>query len=191
MAGTLSKIDASEYRVNGDPIDFEDLAGTLTLDKIEDVTASADEVNLLDGVTATTTELNIVDGITATTAEINKLDGVASTTEELDLRALTAYDVNPHITGADCYVMSPFNGTVTHVYVVSHGTGVGTAQVTVRNNAGSSMGAINIPTTAGGTNVLTVSSNGGVSSNQKIHFDTTTTATSSAGVTWTVRFQIT
>ena len=40
-----------------------------------DVTASDEELNILDGVTATTAELNILDGITATTAELNILDG--------------------------------------------------------------------------------------------------------------------
>ena len=42
------------------------------------MTATEDELNLLDGVTATTAELNLLDGVTATTAEINYLDGVTS-----------------------------------------------------------------------------------------------------------------
>lgn len=37
----------------------------LTLSKITDVTASANELNVLDGITATTTELNYVDGVTS------------------------------------------------------------------------------------------------------------------------------
>jgi len=42
------------------------------------MTATEDELNLLDGVTATTAELNLLDGVTATTDEINYLDGVTS-----------------------------------------------------------------------------------------------------------------
>ena len=47
------------------------LGGTL-------VTATANELNIMDGVTATKDELNIMDGITATTAELNHTDGVTS-----------------------------------------------------------------------------------------------------------------
>ena len=38
------------------------------------VTATADELNIMDGVTATTDEINILDGVTATKDEINVLD---------------------------------------------------------------------------------------------------------------------
>ena len=47
------------------------LGGTL-------VTATANELNIMDGVTATKDELNIMDGITATTTELNYTDGVTS-----------------------------------------------------------------------------------------------------------------
>jgi hypothetical protein len=47
------------------------LGGTL-------VTATANELNIMDGVTATKDELNIMDGVTATTAELNHTDGVTS-----------------------------------------------------------------------------------------------------------------
>ena len=43
--------------------------------KLYGVTASADELNIMDGVTATTAELNIMDGVTATVAELNLIDG--------------------------------------------------------------------------------------------------------------------
>ena len=49
------------------------------------VSASIDELNLIDGVTATTAELNILDGVTSTAAELNILDGVTSTTAELNI----------------------------------------------------------------------------------------------------------
>ena len=54
------------------------LGGTL-------VTATADELNIIDGVTATTSELNTMDGITATTSELNIMDGVTATTSELNI----------------------------------------------------------------------------------------------------------
>lgn len=47
------------------------LGGTL-------VTATANELNIMDGVTASTAELNIMDGVTATTTELNYTDGVTS-----------------------------------------------------------------------------------------------------------------
>jgi hypothetical protein len=49
------------------------------------VTATANELNVLDGVTATAAELNILDGVTATAAELNILDGVTSTAAELNV----------------------------------------------------------------------------------------------------------
>jgi hypothetical protein len=45
---------------------------------LNDITASAAELNILDGATVTTAELNILDGVTATTAELNFVDGVTS-----------------------------------------------------------------------------------------------------------------
>ena len=49
------------------------------------VSASIDELNIIDGVTATTAELNILDGVTSTAAELNILDGVTSTAAELNI----------------------------------------------------------------------------------------------------------
>lgn len=48
------------------------------------ITATADELNILDGVTADSGELNLLDGVTADTSELNKLDGVTATTEEIN-----------------------------------------------------------------------------------------------------------
>lgn len=39
------------------------------------LSATIDELNIIDGVTSTTAELNILDGVTATAAEINLIDG--------------------------------------------------------------------------------------------------------------------
>ena len=57
---------------------------TAELNILDGVTANANEINVLDGITATTTELNILDGVTATYAEINVLDGITATTAELN-----------------------------------------------------------------------------------------------------------
>ncbi len=54
-----------------------------------EVTATADEINILDGVTATTAELNIMDGVTATAAELNKLAGTSANVTQANLDALT------------------------------------------------------------------------------------------------------
>ena len=55
---------------------------SLHLAKITDVTASAEEVNVLDGITASTAELNILDGATLTTTELNYVDGVTSSIQD-------------------------------------------------------------------------------------------------------------
>jgi len=48
------------------------------------VTATPEELNILDGVTSTAAELNILDGVTSTAAELNILDGVTATAAELN-----------------------------------------------------------------------------------------------------------
>ena len=84
-AGTHTKItyDSKGLVTSGADLQASDIPD-LTLSKITDVTASADELNILDGVTASTAELNILDGVTATAAEINVLDGITATTTELN-----------------------------------------------------------------------------------------------------------
>ena len=59
-------------------------ASTSELNIMDGVTATASELNILDGVTSTASELNILDGVTSTAAELNILDGVTSTTAELN-----------------------------------------------------------------------------------------------------------
>ncbi len=55
------------------------------------VTATAEELSVLDGVTATTAELNVLDGITPSTAELNYMDGVTSAVQgQLDAKASTS-----------------------------------------------------------------------------------------------------
>ncbi len=48
------------------------------------ITATPEELNILDGVTSTASELNILDGVTATAAEINTLDGITAVVGELN-----------------------------------------------------------------------------------------------------------
>jgi hypothetical protein len=48
------------------------------------ITATEDELNILDGATLSTSELNTLTGITSTTAELNILSGVTSTSAELN-----------------------------------------------------------------------------------------------------------
>ena len=61
------------------------------------VSATDEELDILDGVTATTAELNIMDGVTATTAEINYVDGVTSAVQtQIDDKAPLA---SPALTG--------------------------------------------------------------------------------------------
>ncbi|MHA2096622.1 MAG: beta strand repeat-containing protein, partial [Candidatus Hodarchaeales archaeon] len=78
---TFSTVNATTLQIAGTSI-------TATADELnilDGVTATADELNILDGVTATTAELNILDGVTATTTELNILDGVTATTAELNI----------------------------------------------------------------------------------------------------------
>ena len=61
------------------------------------ISATIDELNIIDGVTATTAELNIMDGVTSTAAELNILDGVTSTAAELNIMdgvTATAAEIN-------------------------------------------------------------------------------------------------
>lgn len=72
-------------------------ATTAELNILDGVTATTAELNILDGVTATTAEINILDGVTATAAELNILDGVTATTAELNILdgvTATAAEIN-------------------------------------------------------------------------------------------------
>lgn len=73
-AGTYTKvtINAEGQVTEGASLQASDIPN-LTLAKITDVTASKDEVNILDGATITTAELNILDGVTVTANDINSV----------------------------------------------------------------------------------------------------------------------
>ena len=176
MSSSLSKIDASEYLVNGTPIDYDDMSGTLTLDKITDVTATADEVNTLDGITATVGELNILDGVTSTAAELNILDGVNSTTTEIDERVLCIGGV-ANFTSVDFFGIVPWTCTATAFYIVAPG-GVGTWSATARNNGGTGMGSVTVSATAGTVASDTSLSSATFTAGQKWEVDITSSATS-------------
>lgn len=64
--GTYTKVAITNEGLvsSGDTLTADDIP-SLTLSKISDVTATAEEVNILDGATLTTTELNYVDGVTS------------------------------------------------------------------------------------------------------------------------------
>ena len=83
----------------------------LTLSKISDVTASAEEVNILDGATISTSELNVLDGITASTVELNILDGVTASTSEINiLDGITATTTELNYTdGVTSNIQTQFN----------------------------------------------------------------------------------
>ncbi len=76
---TGATIDASVTIVSSSGVTQSDLI------KLNAITSSAVELNLLDGVTASTAEINILDGLTATTAELNYLDGADSSITTLSL----------------------------------------------------------------------------------------------------------
>ena len=70
--------------VTADQINAIAEVDTEDLQKLADITASAEEINILDGATLDTAELNILDGATVTTDELNVLDGIDVTTAELN-----------------------------------------------------------------------------------------------------------
>jgi hypothetical protein len=76
---TGATIDASVTIISGSGVTQSDLV------KLNAVTSSAVELNLLDGVTASTAELNILDGATLSVTELNYLDGADSSITTLSL----------------------------------------------------------------------------------------------------------
>ena len=89
----------------------------------------------LEDVSATATELNINDGATLTTAELNKLDGYTGTFEDLN-----ATDLNGSITLTDDFLGDTLNADIVNVKA---GSGTGNAVAIV---AGAEGGQIEIKT---------------------------------------------
>jgi len=80
---TLTIVDPTADRT----INLPNVSGTLPVlaaVSTTQISATPEELNILDGVTATTAEINIMDGVTATTAELNTLDGITAVVGELN-----------------------------------------------------------------------------------------------------------
>lgn len=91
----------------------------ISLSKINDVTATASEVNVLDGITATTTELNYTDGVTSNIQ--TQLNGKENTSNKSD-----SYTVSSSTTYASTKAL--VDGLATKQATISD-------IVTIRNNA--------------------------------------------------------
>ena len=83
--------------------------GVISVSEINDLTATAAELNTLDGITSTVGELNTLDGITADVGELNKLDGVTATTAEINYLDITTLGTSE----ASKVVTADANGVVT------------------------------------------------------------------------------
>ena len=92
------------------------------------MTASDEELNILDGATLSTAELNILDGATLSTAELNLLDGVTATTAEINYidgvtsPIQTQLDGKADITGETYSGADDFTGATVRVPTLSYGT---------------------------------------------------------------------
>ena len=100
------------------------------------VSASIDELNIIDGVTATTAELNILDGVTSTAAELNILDGVTSTAAELNILdgvTATATELNlidgVTATTAELNILDGVTATAAEINLIDGGTARGTTAI--------------------------------------------------------------
>ena len=92
VEGALQEIGADLVSIDAEldtkaPINNPTFTGTVTIPSpftldSTSVTASGDELNILDGVTASTAEINILDGATITTTELNYLDGLTGNIQE-------------------------------------------------------------------------------------------------------------
>ena len=98
--------------------------------KLYGVTASADELNILDGVTSTAAELNIMDGVTTTAAELNLIDGGTA-------RGTTAVVSGDGVLINDGGTMRMTNVDTVSTYFASHTVGGGNIVTTGALNAGS------------------------------------------------------
>lgn len=95
-----------------------------TVSNISDLTATANELNVLDGITATTTELNYVDGVTSSIQA--QLDGKSPTGHTHDDRYYTESEINEKISDVNDSISS-------HVYNTSNPHSVTKSQVGLGN----------------------------------------------------------
>jgi hypothetical protein len=96
---------------------------TEELNILDGVTANANEINVLDGITAATAELNILDGVTATYTELNVLDGITATTAELNY-----VDTTPGTAEASKALILDANRDITNIRNIS------TANIALNNS---------------------------------------------------------
>lgn len=146
MEKTLSEKIVDSYGTGSDPVAID------VLEVMEDVTATATELNTLDGAAATLTaaELNILDGVTATAAEINNAADVSARAVELTATAAVASGVQSvelnHATVVIAATMvatehpglfvvkdTSATGTAAHTLTLTGGTFDGTATVATLN----------------------------------------------------------
>ncbi len=124
------------------------------------------------------------------------IDGVpvAASAAELDQRALSA-TIQDVSTAGQAYVVSPWAGKVTAVYsVLNAAIATGDATLTVKNDAGSSMGTItiaNAASAAGDLDSLTPTTNNTVSAGDRIEVETDGGSTNAVAVDLTIVVQIT
>lgn len=103
----------------------------ITLDKLTDITATANELNVLDGITATTQELNYVDGVTSNiqTQLNSKLDKVSTASDNNRF-----YAISP--TGTQTVLEGEQEGTSANTVTLRTSTGtIRTATPTDNNDA--------------------------------------------------------
>jgi hypothetical protein len=103
--------------------------GQISVSEINDLTATAAELNALDGITSTVAELNLLDGVTASTAEINKLDGLTASTSDLNGVAGINSNVQTQLNLKSPIASPTFTGTAT----------IPTASITTLNIGGSNV----------------------------------------------------
>lgn len=106
---------------------------TLTIDGTA-VTATAEELNIMDGVTATAAEINTLDGITATVAELNTLDGITATVTELN-----------YVDGVTSAIQTQLDAkqaTLTNIADATTANGYGTRTVSTSAPSGGSDGDV-------------------------------------------------
>jgi hypothetical protein len=89
------------------------------LNVLDGITSSVSELNILDGVTSTAAELNLLDGVTATTTELNYLDGVTSALQtQIDSKVATGANVNTLVGSTTAQTCPTSNGADNYLFVV-------------------------------------------------------------------------
>lgn len=96
--GTFTKVtvDSKGLVTSGTTLSESDIP-SLSVSKLNGVTADASELNILDGATVTASELNVLDGVDISTTELNYVKGVTSNIQTQLNNKVTG---NTAITGA-------------------------------------------------------------------------------------------